>query len=121
MIKNKSKIVFAAMARENFYLREYITKFILEQGLTPVSAFMMFSYFLMDSIERQQLIKANNRLIEMADELWVFGKVSSGVKEEILLAEKLKKPIKHFAIEALCDLHSEISFKKIKTSESLER
>lgn len=43
----KKRVVFAAMSKENFYWREYIIKYILEQGYTPLSAFMMFSYFLL--------------------------------------------------------------------------
>ncbi len=116
-----TKIVFAAMARENFYLREYITKFILEEGFTPVSAFMMFSYFLMDSIERQRLIEANNNLIKISNELWVFGKISPGVTEEIRLAESLKMPIKYFSIVALNDVNSEIRFEETESSENLLR
>lgn len=116
-----SKIIFAAMARENFYLREYITKFILEKDSTPVSAFMMFSYFLMDSIERQRLIEANNNLIKISNELWVFGKISPGVTEEIRLAESLKMPIKYFSIVALNDINSEIRFEEVESSESLLR
>ena len=116
-----SKIVFAAMARENFYLREYITKFILEKDSTPVSAFMMFSYFLMDSIERQRLIDANNNLIKISNELWVFGKISPGVTEEIKLAQSLNMPVKYFSIIALNDVNSEIRFEETDTSEDLQR
>lgn len=95
----KRKVVFAAMSKNNFYLREHIIKFILEKGCTPTCAFMMFSYFLLDTVEKRSLISANNELIRRSDELWVFGEISDGVREEIRLADKLKKKILYFDIE----------------------
>lgn len=97
-LSTSQKVVFAAMGKQNFYLREHIVKFILEQGYTPTCAFMMFSYFLLDTVDRQALIRANNDLIRRSDELWVFGELSDGVREEISLATKLDIPIKFFTI-----------------------
>ena len=48
---------------------------------------MMFSYFLLDTVDRKLLIAANNNLIKRSDELWVFGEKSDGVREEIKLAK----------------------------------
>lgn len=93
-----NKVVFAAMSKRNFFLREHIIKFILENGYTPSSAFMMYSYFLLDTVDRESLIKANNTLIKKSDELWVFGKKSDGVRAEIELAQKLKLPIKYYKV-----------------------
>jgi len=94
----KKKVVFAAMSKENFYLREHIIKFILEKDFTPTSAFMMYSYFLLDTVDRKKLISANNDLIRRSDELWVFGETSDGVSEEIKLAQRLGMPVKYFDI-----------------------
>lgn len=33
------KVVFAAMSKRNFYLREHIVKYILQKGHTPTCAF----------------------------------------------------------------------------------
>ena len=98
-IPSFEKVVFAAMSKRNFFLREHIIKFVLEKGFTPTCAFMMFSYFLLDTVDRQALISANNGLIKRSDELWVFGEVSNGVQREIDLAKKLGLPIKYFKIE----------------------
>ena len=92
-------VVFAAMSKRNFFLREHIVKFILEKGHTPTCAFMMFSYFLLDTVDRKLLIEANNDLIKRSDELWVFGEISDGVIEEIKLAQKMKLPIRYFCID----------------------
>ncbi len=95
-IEKQGTIVFAAMSKELFFLREHIVKFILEEGYTPMSAFMMYSYFLLDTIDRKALIRANNDLIRHSDELWVFGPISDGVKAEIELATELKLPIRYY-------------------------
>jgi hypothetical protein len=87
------KAVFTAMSKRSFYLRENTIKYVLEQGYTPLCAFMMFSYFLLDTVERDALIKANNELIRRSDELWVFGPVSTGVVEEIIFAKKLDQRV----------------------------
>lgn len=88
------------MSKNTFYLREHIIRFILEQGYSPTCAFMMFSYFLLDTVDRKKLIRANNDLIRRSDELWVFGPASKGVREEIKLAKKLGLPISYFKV---CD------------------
>ncbi len=92
------KVVFAAMSKKTFYLREHIIKYILEKGYTPTCAFMMFSYFLLDTVDRRSLIDANNDLIRRSDELWVFGEMSDGVREEINLAKKLNIPIQYYRL-----------------------
>jgi hypothetical protein len=90
------RVIFAAMSKRSFYLREHIVKFILEQHFTPMCAFMMYSYFLLDTVNRVSLIQANNELIRRSDELWVFGPISDGVKAEIDFARTLKQPTKFF-------------------------
>lgn len=114
-IKNKSnknnKVIFAAMSRNNFYLREYVIKYILEEGYTPTCAFMMFSYYLLDTVDRKRLIKANNDLIKRSDELWVFGEVSDGVKQEVRLAAKLGLPIKYYKVmKGSSDINGSVNF-----------
>ena len=94
--KTHTKVVFAAMSKKAFYLREHIVKYVLESGYTPTCAFMMFSYFLLDTVQRDHLISANNELIHRSDELWVFGDISDGVKAEINFAKTLGLPIKYF-------------------------
>lgn len=96
------------MSKRNFYLREYIIKFILETGFTPMCAFMMYSYFLLGTVDRQKLIDANNQLIEKSDELWVFGEITDGVEKEINLAKKLKLAVKYFEIEPVTLKFSEV-------------
>lgn len=108
----KRKVVFVAMSKRNFYLREHIIKFVLEKGFSPTCAFMMFSYFLLDTVDRKTLILANNDLIRRSDELWVFGLISDGVAEEVKLAQELGRPIRYFKLGS-----SSHDFIQIKPSE----
>lgn len=118
-LSNTSRpVVFAAMSKKNFFLREHIIRFILEKGFTPTCAFMMYSYFLLDTVERRRLIEANNDLIRRSDELWVFGDISDGVAEEIKLAKKLKQPIKYFCIDQFPDNVRELSESEVETEDS---
>ena len=100
-----TRVVFAAMSKRNFFLREHIVKFVLQKGYTPSCAFMMYSYFLLDTVDRQSLISANNALITRSDELWVFGEISDGVTEEVKLERSLNLPVKYFdiCIDPACD------------------
>lgn len=107
-----SRVVFAAMSKSNFYLREHIIKYILEKGFTPTCAFMMFSYFLLDTVERKKLIRANNDLIRRSDELWVFGEISDGVDKEIKLAKRRNMPIRYYDIKDGVGSFKRVNFSK---------
>ena len=109
IISTHQKVVFAAMSKKSFFLREYIVKYILDKKCTPTCAFMMFSYFLLDTTDREGLINATNALILKSDELWVFGPISDGVACEINLANKLQIPIKYFDFS----INGGISFKEV--------
>jgi hypothetical protein len=77
----------------------HISKFVLENGGIPLNPFMIFDYFLLDTIDRNLVREGNNNLVKKVDELWVFGKVSNGVLAEIKIAKELGKTIKYFKIE----------------------
>ena len=77
----------------------FISKYVLEQGKVPLNPFMIFDYFLLDSIERDLIREGNNNLVKRADELWVFGSVSDGVLAEIKIAKEMEKSILYFKIE----------------------
>jgi hypothetical protein len=60
---------------------------------------MLFDYFLLDSVDRDSIRRANNSLVLRADEIWVFGEISNGALSEILIAQEVDKPIRYFKIE----------------------
>ena len=97
-LNKKTKIVFIAMSKNSFYFRRHAVKFVLKKGLTPISQFGIFDYFLNDAVSRNLVRQANNNLIGVSDELWVFGPLSDGVIAEVKMFKKTKKPIRYFRI-----------------------
>lgn len=92
------KLVYPAHSKHYFYFRQHISKFVLEQGCVPLNPFMIFEYFMLDTIDRDVVRNANNNLVKRADELWIFGPISNGVLDEIFLAKQSGKPINYYAI-----------------------
>lgn len=92
-------LVYTAMSKHYFYYRMFISKYVLEQHKVPLNPFMIFDYFLLDTIDRDLVREGNNNLVKRADELWIFGPISNGVLAEIKIAKELNKPIKYFKIE----------------------
>lgn len=97
-LKGSKGLVYTAFSKHYFYYRMHISKYVLEKSKVPLNPFLLFDYFLLDSVDRETVRDANNSLVIRADELWVFGPVSNGVLAEILLGKKLNKTIKSFKI-----------------------
>lgn len=92
-------VAYTAMSKRYFYMRLFVTKFALEQGAVPLNPFTTFDYFMLDTVERDTVRKANNTLVARADELWVFGDISDGVQAEIVQAKQRNVPIRYFIFE----------------------
>ena len=92
------KLIFTAMSKHTFYFRQHISRFVLEHNCVPLNPFMLFDYFLLDTVDRDMVRNANSNLVKRCDELWVFGPISDGVQREIELAESLNKPIRYFEV-----------------------
>lgn len=70
--------------------KEY-SKLVVDQGHLPITPHIYFTQFLDDtkSTERIKGMKMGIELMEMCDEMWVFGKViSQGMRKEIGLFNK---------------------------------
>ena len=98
-LKGNRELIYTAMSKHYFYYRMHISRYVLEQGKVPLNPFMLFDYFLLDSVDRDDVRDANNSVVLRSDEIWVFGPISNGVLSEILLAKKANKPIRYFRIE----------------------
>jgi len=92
-------LIYTAMSKHLFYYRMHISKYVIEQKGVPLNPFMIFDYFLLDTVNRDLVREGNNNLVKRADELWVFGQISNGVFTEIKLASSLDKTIRYFKIE----------------------
>lgn len=90
------KIVYTAMSSKLFYYRNFISKFALDNKVIPLNPFTSFDYFLADKTNRNSILLANSRFIELADELWSFGKLSDGIQAEIKLVKSIGKKVRYF-------------------------
>lgn len=93
-------LVYTAMSKEFFYMRLFVSKFVLEQGAVPLNPFTTFDYFLLDTVDRNIVRRGNNTLVQRADEIWTFGEVSDGVLAEMVQGQEQHKPVKHFDLDA---------------------
>ena len=98
MKTEKMKLIYSAHSKHYFYFRQHISKFVLKHNCVPLNPFMLFDYFMLDTVERDKVRNANNNLVKIADELWVFGSISDGVLAEIRLAKQDDKPIRYYSI-----------------------
>ena len=96
-IKPADMVVFTAMSKKYFYMRFFVTKFALDQGVVPINPFASFDYFLLDAVERDTVRRANNTLVARADELWAFGDIADGVRVEVVQAWQQHKTVRFFA------------------------
>jgi hypothetical protein len=92
----KTRIVFTAFSKRNFYLRSAVSQYVLVQGHTPINPFMNVDYNLAGLVPKDSIRISNNTLIARADEMWVFGEISDGVLMEIYIAAKQGKLIRYF-------------------------
>jgi hypothetical protein len=100
-LRHPKKLVYTAMSNRNFYWRHHIQKFVLDSGLVPISPFMLFDYYLLHTVPKQTVREAMNNLLAKCDEVWVFGKLSLGVKVQIGVAKRMNKKIRYFDISEL--------------------
>lgn len=91
-------IVYPAYSKRNFFWQMHISQFCLQNRRIPLNPFMLFRYFLGDSVEREKVYTANNNIVAMCDELWTFGEVSDGVLAEIKLKKDKNQPVEYYKI-----------------------
>ncbi|MBL7100478.1 MAG: hypothetical protein ISS23_00825 [Nanoarchaeota archaeon] len=93
-----SKVVFIAMNSKMFRLREWVTKFVFDQGAIPINCLMIYGYYLYDMVPRVKIIEAYKTIVPKCDELWVFGDISDGIRDGMIIARNNNLPIKYFDI-----------------------
>lgn len=120
-LRKVKKIIYTAISKRNFYYREHISKFVLEQGCVPLNPFMEFSYFLIDSVPRGTVREANNNLVRLADELWVFGEISDGIASEVRYSKDLGRKISYFSLKGLPQKMIEIKENEVEFELGLKK
>lgn len=72
--------------RKNTYKTRKYCRYVMKQGHIPIAPHIYFTQFLNDKAldERSMGIYAGLELLEICDEMWVFGdKITEGMKQEI--------------------------------------
>ena len=98
-LQEDKSLVYTAMSKHFFYYRMHISKYVIEQHKVPLNPFMIFEYFMLDTVDRDLVREGNNNLVKRCDEVWVFGPVSNGVLAEIKMAKEKGAPVHYFKIE----------------------
>ncbi len=101
-------LIYPAYSKRNFYLQTHVSQFCLDAKVVPLNPFMLFRYFLGDSVARETVYQANNNIVRVCDEVWAFGEISDGVLAEIKLKRDQGQPVRYFKI----NLGNPISFRR---------
>ena len=118
-LRHPKRLIYIAMSNRNFYWRMHISKFVLDEGYVPLNPFMMFDYYLLHTVPKQLVREAINNLLSRCDEVWVFGRMSLGVKVQVGIAKRLKKMLRFYDIADLPERVVRIS-EKLAQEERIE-
>jgi len=110
-LRHPRKLIYIAISNRNFYWRMQITKFVLDEGYVPINPFMLFDYYLLHTVPKILVREAMNNLLARCDEVWVFGRLSLGVKVQMGIAKRLRKPMRFYDIADLPERAVRISEK----------
>jgi hypothetical protein len=100
-LRHPKRLVYTAMSNRNFYWRMHVSKFVLDEGYVPLNPFMLFDYYLLHTVMKQAVREAINNLLARCDEVWVFGTMSLGVKVQVGIAKRMKKPLRFYDLADL--------------------
>lgn len=98
--KNRRKIYvasrFAGDVDENVKAAVTYCRKVIEEGYMPVASHLLYPQILNDNIpaERELGLLFGLALLNVCDEVWVFGEVSAGMQKEIEEARRLNKRLK---------------------------
>jgi len=101
VLRRPRRVVYCAISNRNFYWRQHISKFVLDEGAVPIVPFMLFDYYLLHTVPKETVREAFNNLIVKSDEMWVFGSTSLGVKVQIGIAKRFHKQVRYYDITDL--------------------
>ncbi|MGA2873319.1 MAG: hypothetical protein ABSF27_07015, partial [Candidatus Dormibacteria bacterium] len=100
-LRRPKALVYVAMSNRTFFWRQQLTKFVLDEGRVPITPFMMFDYYLLHTVPKELVREAMNNLIARCEEMWVFGPLSLGLKVQVGIAKRMRKPVRYFDISEL--------------------
>lgn len=107
------KTVYTAFSKHYFFLRKDISAYVLDVNHIPLNPFMNWSYYMDKMVDRFKVVRANNNLIHVSNELWTFGPIADGVLEEIRLAARWEKELRFFSFMNNLEGMQEISVDRL--------
>jgi hypothetical protein len=75
------------------------SRFVIEQGGVPINPILNLNGVIEEETGRELAMYLDIRILEKADELWVFGMPSAGMLLEIEAAERMMLPIRTFTTD----------------------
>jgi hypothetical protein len=90
--------VFTAYSKHFFFAKMLISAYVLDKDYIPLNPFNNWEYFMDDMVDRDLVVRGNNNLVLLADEVWTFGPIADGVFAEVKLANEKNIPVKYFAV-----------------------
>lgn len=113
--------VYTAYSKHYFYAQELISAYALKKNYVPLNPFMNWNYFLGDQVDRDLVVRANNNLILLADELWQFEPIADGCYHEIKLAMQQGKRIRFFTVGKTVNSIKELRVQDLEFEEELRK
>lgn len=113
-LRRPKDLIYVALANRHFFWRAHITKFVLDEGAVPICPQMLFDYYLLHTVPKEVVREAFNNLIVRCDQMWVFGGMSLGVKVQLGMAKRLRKPVRYYDI-------SDMPYRLVSVPEALVR
>ncbi len=100
-LRRPKPLIYVAMSNRFFFWRQQLTKFVLDEGRVPITPFMLFDYYLLHTVPKELVREAMNNLIARCEEMWVFGPMSLGLRVQVGIAKRMRKPVRYFDISDL--------------------
>lgn len=118
-VNEKKKIIYTAYSKHWYFAKLFISAYVLQKDCVPLNPFTNWGYFMGDMVDRKLVVRGNNNLILLSDEVWCFGPIADGVMAEIRLAKKENKKVKIFSVGKRITDIKKISIEEIEFEEEL--
>lgn len=95
---DKKKLVFAVQAKQYYYCRDTVCEFVFRQGGIPLNPYRIFGYNLNGKVDESLIRQSNSQLLNICDELWVFGNIANEMLKDIIESIEAGKRIRFFTV-----------------------
>ncbi len=119
--EGRKKVVYTAQSKYYYFAKMMVAKYVLEHDAVPLNPFNNWSYFMNDMVDRELVISANASLVDLSDEIWVFGSVADGVLAEMRMGMAQGKSIRFFSLGKTYEEIQEIGIEDLTFEENVLR